>query len=205
MSLIVKESSGASTPPIDEGTYAAICSSVIDLGDQYNEKFDKTSPKVLFEWTIPSETIEIKGEEVPRTVSQTFTASLSDKASLRKMLESWRGKKFTPEELNGFDLRNVAGVPCFISIIHATSKDGTKTYANVASIAKLPKGMPAPQFDGEITIYEIDEDPIFEKATALPEWMFNRIKTSEQYKAFENGTDAEPFGDAAEVDDWFKE
>jgi len=37
-------------------------------------------------------------------ISKRYTMSLGEQSTLRKDLESWRGKKFTPEELQGFDL-----------------------------------------------------------------------------------------------------
>ena len=70
MSLTVSEKSGPSAPPIPAGTYLAVCSMMIDLGLQYNERFGNTSPKVLIGWEIPGETIEIDGEEKPRMISK---------------------------------------------------------------------------------------------------------------------------------------
>ncbi|MHA1379626.1 MAG: hypothetical protein ACTSRG_14730 [Candidatus Helarchaeota archaeon] len=45
--------------------------------------------------------------------------SLHAKATMRKFLESWRGKKFTKEELEGFDLQKILGKPCQLQIIHS--------------------------------------------------------------------------------------
>jgi hypothetical protein len=74
-----------------------------------------------------------------------YTLSLSDKANLRKHLEAWRGRKFTPLELRGFDLENLIGVNCQIQVIHNISDDG-RTFANVQAIvpanAKAPKIAP---------------------------------------------------------------
>ena len=187
MGLIVKEPEGSNIPPIEEGTYIAVCKSIIDLGDQWSEKFKKASPKVLFVWAIPDETIDINGETVPRTVSGTYSASLAEKSNLRKMLEGWRGRKFSPDELKGFDLRNVLNVPCFVNIVHKPSADGSRTYTEVAAVMRLHKGVTPPECDMPATIYSIEEDFTFEKMTDLPEWIQGRIKSSEQFKAFESG------------------
>lgn len=189
MGLIVKEPEGSSIPPIEEGTYAAVCKSIIDLGDQWSEKYKKASAKVLFVWAIPEETIEINGETVPRTVSGTYSASLAEKSNLRKMLEGWRGRKFSPDELKGFDLRNVLNAPCLITIVHKPSADGSKTYTEVSAVTRLLKGMPAPVCDMPTVLYSIDDDFTFTEMANLPEWIQNRIKASEQYKAFETGSD----------------
>lgn len=69
-----------------------------------------------------------------------YTASLSEKANLRKHLEAWRGKKFTPEELEGFSLTNILGAPCMLSVIHS---DQGK--AKISSVSQIPKGMTCPK------------------------------------------------------------
>lgn len=65
--------------------------------------------KIRIFWEIIGETIEINGEQMPRLVSKEFTLSLNEKSKLRQALQSWRGKAFTAEELQGFDLRKVLG------------------------------------------------------------------------------------------------
>ena len=67
---------------------------------------------------------------------------MHEKAALRKDLESWRGKPFTAQELEGFDLEALLSVGCFINVMHQT-REG-QTYANVAAVMRLPKGMTAP-------------------------------------------------------------
>jgi len=88
------------------------------------------------------------------------------------LLQSWRGRAFTPEELKKFDLVNVLGKPAFINVTHSVK--GDKTYANLTSIMPLPKGMPAPTLEGEALTYSIDEpDPVaFDK---LPAWVQDKI------------------------------
>ena len=48
-----------------------------------------------------------KSDIIARTISATYTLSLGERSNLRKMLESWRSRAFTPEELQGFDLEKV--------------------------------------------------------------------------------------------------
>jgi len=77
-------------------------------------------------------------------VTRQFTLSLHEKAALRKFLVSWRGKQFTPEELQGFDLEKVIGAPCLLQVLHNRSQDGQRVFANVDNIMPLPKGFPKP-------------------------------------------------------------
>ena len=48
---------------------------------------------------------------------------------------------------------------------------------------KLPKGMPLPALSNGFTIFDLDEDGAAEKIDELPEWIQNRIKESETWKA----------------------
>ena len=99
MSLKIKRKSGTSVPPMEAGTYPAVCIGIVDLGEQYSETFKKYSDKLLIIWEIPSQTIEIDGEDKPRWLSKDFAASLHEKSVLHKILVSWRGKAFTEKEL----------------------------------------------------------------------------------------------------------
>lgn len=129
--------------PVPEGNHIAVCYRVIDLGTQRGEYQGKENHrrKLLISWEIPDEKME---DGRPFTIGQRFTWSMSDKAALREILESWRGKAFTEVDFGpqGFDIMNVIGVGCMLNVVHA-HKNG-KTYANIASVAKLPKGMTAP-------------------------------------------------------------
>lgn len=142
MALTISENSTTDYTPPEAGTFSARCASIIDMGSQTSvfEGESKTAHKVLVTFEI-TDTDNRRSDGSPHTVSKRFTASLHTKAALRKFLEAWRGKPFTPQELAGFDLKNVLGLHCLVGIVHDTK--GDKTYANMASVMKLPKGMPA--------------------------------------------------------------
>lgn len=180
MSLTVKETTESTFEPIPEGTYTAVCHLLVDLGVVYNKTFDSRSRKVMLGWIIPEETYTNKdGETVPRTMYATYTASIGKKAKLRSLLASWRGRDFTPDELDAFNLRNIVGAPCLMNIIHTEGKDG-KTYANIAGVMRLPKGMQGVKLDTEPIIFDLDEDPL-DQLELLPEWIRNKVKESETY------------------------
>ena len=181
MSLYVEEKTASSVPPLAEDTYPAVCYALVDLGEQFSAVYEKYTKKIAIGWELPGETITIDGETVPRTFFNTYTASLSTKSLLRKDLTSWRGKEFTVEELKGFNLRNIVGVPCMIQIVHRKSADGSRTYANLASVTKIPKGFPAPKGKLEPMIYDIEEDDPAVVDT-LPQWMQDKIKESRSFQ-----------------------
>lgn len=178
--LTVSAPENSKIPPIDPGTYPAVCVAIIDIGEQYNEQYDNTTRKVIFQWEIPTEKVMVDGEEKPRMISETFTASIGEKATLRKTLESWRGRPFTPEELRGFDLENVLGAPCLITILHKENSKGN-TFAKISAVTRLPKGYSVENAETAYTLFSLDDADAMEKMATLPEWIQNRIKESTTY------------------------
>lgn len=180
MSLTVNGESAPSIAPVEEGTHLGVCSMLVDLGMQYSEVYKKSQRKVLIGWELPDETIEIDGEMKPRVLSKRYTANLSEKSNLRKDLASWRGRDFTPEELKAFDLKNIVGASCLLTVIH--SKNGEKTYANIQSVVKLPKGMAKQALSEPPVVFDLDTDPL-ERVEDMPAWIAELIKKSETYQA----------------------
>lgn len=193
MSLKIKKKSGSSVPPIDAGTYPAVCVGIVDLGEQYSETFKKYNDKMLVIWEIPSQTIEIDGEDKPRWLSKDFSASLNEKSNLYQILVSWRGKAFTENELTEdetgfmqFSVLDMLGTGCFLQVI-VEEKDGN-SYNRITSVIALPAGMPAPATETPLIAFDIDawDDEVFK---SLPGWIQERIKKSTQYQKLHVPTD----------------
>ena len=134
MSLIAKET-GTEFEICPVGTHLARCVQVIDLGTIHSKYYDKWSHKVVIGWEIPG---QLNEDGKPFLVWKRYTLSLHTNSGLRKDLESWRSRAFTPEELGGFDLKNILTVCCMINIGH---NDG---FANVTGVMAVPGGMEAP-------------------------------------------------------------
>lgn len=179
--MIVSQT-GGDFKPIPEGTYVATCVRVIDMGTQIStfQGADKLQRKVLVAWEVPEQMVEFDGEQRPALIMQRYTASLHDKAQLRKHLEAWRGRRFTEDELKGFDLKNVLGKPCQIQVLH--SENGS--YANVAAIMAVPKGLPAPDIFHPLVNFSLDEGEFSEGIyDGLSDKLKAQISTSPEYKA----------------------
>ena len=73
----IKDRAKPKAPPVEPGAYPAVCIGVIDLGEQYSEKFKNYSNKVQIVWELPTETIEVDGKQEPRQLSKDFTISAS--------------------------------------------------------------------------------------------------------------------------------
>jgi len=177
MPLPISESNGGGNfKKVPQGTHRAVCNLVVDLGMQRTswQGQESVKPQVYLRFEVPDERVEYEKDGVkhegPLSIGATYTASLSEKANLRHILESWRGKGFTPAELKGFDLFNVLGKPCLITVTH-TEKNG-KTYANITSVSGLPKGTEPPKAEMPLLKYSADEP---EALRQLPEWLQKKI------------------------------
>jgi hypothetical protein len=178
MALIAKE--GSTSVPVPAGVHPAVCYSLYDLGHHYSEQYNNTAHQVLVIWEIPGERILIEkdGEKLnlPRVCSKRYTLSLNDKANLRRDLESWRGRAFSAEELEGFDISKLIGVNCMIQIIHTTTDKGT--YANISAILPLYKGIEQVKPENPTVIYTIDQ-PV---PAETPKWIAKYISESNEKK-----------------------
>jgi hypothetical protein len=159
---------------------------VIDLGTQHNKTYDKDQHKVCLIWELPDvDPIEVEGKMLPKVTSRIYTNSLGSKAILRQHLESWRGKAFTQEELEGFDLGKLVGANCQLQIIHETK--GEDTYANISTIVNVPKGHKAVQAVNPTVIYDIG-DPVPDDT--VPDWICKLIREAKEWEQGDVASDA---------------
>lgn len=137
--------------PAPEGLHPAVCVDVWDIWtEQRREDWGGgLQDKTRIVWQIDRTYTDDNGKERIFEVSQMYTASLHEKAKLRQHLESWRGRKFTDEELEGFELEKLIGINCQVQVIHNISSQGD-TFANVQTIVPALKGReplrPSPDF-----------------------------------------------------------
>lgn len=171
---------------VNPGTHLARCYRMIEIGtikeDYMGEA--KTLQKVMISWELPTEKAvfdEAKGEE-PFAVSKTYTLSMHEKANLRKDLESWRGKGFTEEEAKRFDLTQLLGKPCLLSIIRQPSKSNPgREYTVISSISPLMKGQQCPDQINPTKVLSYDEFN-WELFDSLSDYTKDKIKSSIEFK-----------------------
>lgn len=184
MSMIAKSEGNSNIKRLEDGVYTAISSMLIDMGIQKSEKYGKSSRKFIIVWNIENEFVEVNGEKLPRVMSKEYTMSLGEKSNLRKDLQAWRGKQFTPEELEGFNLLNILNKGCQLQMLN-TENNG-KTYTNIVSIMALPKGMQVNSLDKTI-VFDTYDETTWNNYAEIPNWMQERIKQCENLS--ENGLD----------------
>lgn len=173
----IKDKAKPKQPPVEPGVYMAVCIGVIDLGEQYSEKFKNYSNKLKFVWALPGETIEIDGKQEERQLSKEFTFSVSKKGGLRGFLESWNSRSYSDDEFGELDVFDQLGKACQLQVV----LNDTGEYSNVANLMPIPKGMPVPTSNTAFVSWDMEhwDDDAFER---LPQWTQEQIKKSTQYQ-----------------------
>lgn len=161
---------------VPAGSHIAVCNLIADCGMQPGSAlYPNPKRKLYIRFEIPTERVEYEKDgqtiEGPMTLGSFYTASMNEKATLRKHLESWRGRSFTDEEAAQFDVSAILGKACMLSVVH--SESGGKTYANIASIGAMPKGVAIPKAENPLLYY--DENSPAAALDKLPKWLQDKI------------------------------
>lgn len=139
-----------------EGLHNAVCCDVVDMGlvdTRWGQRHE-----VQIRWQLEEETSEGK----PMLISRKFTLSLAEKSALRPFLETWRGKRFTEQELQGFDLEKLVGANGQLQVLH-NDWEG-RTYANVQAVLPPAKGALKMTVRDYVRVAERSQEPAAEEA-----------------------------------------
>ena len=191
-------------PP--EGNHIAICVRMIHVGtsevEYMGQKKRKNKVRLYFELSDEKAIFNEENGEEHFMVSKEYTLSMFEKANLRKDLESWRGKAFTNEESESFDIAKLLGVPCMVNIITKTHEPTGNKYTAITGLTAIPKSLPRPEKVNELFEFSVDE---FDqtKFDTLSEFLQERIKKSDEYQSRLKGQsgEIEAKEDSNEVDD----
>jgi len=190
MALTLSESAKQERKLPEAGATVGVLYSLVDLGHQKTnwDNQEKWTPKVRLTFELPDQTDEFEVEEngkrttvqKPMVVSIEQTRSLGEKASLRKLLEQWRGQTFTSKELQAFSLKNLLGKPAMLTLIHKTSQQG-RQYCAIAGASRLPKGMKAPATTTNDQLYYEIEQGEAGQFNDMPDWLQEKIRASKEF------------------------
>ena len=176
----------------EPGSYPAVCYKIIDIGTQESEYQGKklSRRQIIIGWELS----EKMANGDPFVVSSFFTASLGEKSKLRPTLESWRGAAFNEADLEGFDLSNLLGKPCMVSLIK-----NDKGKIKVGSVSKMPKGMVPADLVNKIVHLDLEK---FHQAVfdTLSDKVKDMVRRSPEYQALLNPS-AKDAGQAEVVED----
>ena len=163
------------------GNHVAFCIGCVDLGIQPGRgQYPAPRHEVYLKFELCNERITYTrdGQQVEGliTIGRTFTASMNEKANLRKFIEGLCGKNFpTDAAAEAFDLKHLVGRQFLLNVTHFDR--GGKIYANVSSAAPLPKGMPATEKQHNPSQYFDLTDPSESVFDALPKWLKEKISS----------------------------
>ena len=184
------------------GSHVAVCNLIADCGMQPgSQAFPNPKRKLYIRFETPNEMVKYEKDglevEGPMTIGSFYTASMNEKALLRKHLESWRGRAFTDAEAGAFDVSAILGKACLLSVVE--SEHGGKTYANITSIGALPKGYPVPTAQNPLLYYGEDSPAV--DLIKLPQWLQDKINNQLIGPPRVETSQPEPTGGGFEDDD----
>ena len=187
---MILQDTGSTFEPAPSGVHVARLYRLIDLGSQAGNYNGKTrhNRKLLF-------TFELLGDErmddgQPFSISRRFTATLGEKGALRPFLESWRGKKYTPDELKaGLPLEKMLGAYGLINLVE-NEREG-RIYSNIASISPLPRGMEKPEGHNPLQLFDLSA-PDWDVFANLSERLQETILDSAEGRTAYNASGATP-------------
>jgi outer membrane biosynthesis protein TonB len=130
MAIVVKEPDQKDFEHPEDGQYIGVIADVIDLGEV--ETGYGIKPRVRIVYLL--DTNDSEGN--PFRVMSTYTASLHEKANLRKALKQILGADVSGQ----FDLEELLGINN--QLVVATTEKDDKVYTNIVAILKAPKGTP---------------------------------------------------------------
>lgn len=181
---IPKPVSTKSLPPA--GTHVARVFSIIHLGTHKKEGKDGKpwevgEARIAFE--LPLETKVFKEGDAPKpiVITKKYTESLGEKANLRKLIEAVIGTTLLNEEAYAFDVHDILGKTCMITIKHKVNDSTNEKYAYVEATNALMKGVECPAQVNPTYIFTMvpfDEEKFF----ALPDFIRDEIMESPEYK-----------------------
>jgi hypothetical protein len=162
------------------GNHLAICNAVVDLGIQPGSgKFPDPKHQIYIRFELPDEPVEYEkdGQKIsgPASLGATYTASMGEKANLRKLVQGWRGATMTDAQAADFDLQKLLGQKCLLNVVHKDS--GGKTYANILGATPLPKSMKSDVAQANPSLYFDLDKPNAEVFAKLPKWLQDKITT----------------------------
>lgn len=208
MAIIASTSGGGDFQLAPSGNHLARCYRIVDMGSHQNS-YGNTLRKILVSWELHGEDDDgnplTTADGKPLIISGNYTLSLSEKATLRAILESWRGKPFTLEELSGFDITNLLDKWCMVTISHDTNDKNKKTYANVKAVSPVPaiiKKNGLPNGINKHTSLSLESDS-FDQGLfdSLSDGIKKKIMESPEYKKLGGSSPDKPVADLATMDD----
>lgn len=147
-----------------EGTYQAALIRAYYCGRHAN-KYNPANPpqaKLVLVFELDEPLSDGSGNHI---MSTTVTYSLNEKSGLTKLLKPVMGSSYPDKPGQQLDISTLIDMRVMLTVGHETR--GEKTYANIAALARVPRGMVPfnPASDSFVWSYD---DPTDQR---VPEWV----------------------------------
>lgn len=203
MSLEVREiEKKPEYPRVGEGTYMARVVGVVDVGKHVRKNWksqevetDKHGNEIVDQlifvnFELPTETIEIEGEDKPRWLSKEYKVSFFEKSALTALINAVS---------NGDQLKTLDNMIARPLMLTVGSTSGGKD--KVTGVAPMMKGMEVPGLANPAQVFDID-DPDMEVWSRLPNFIKEKIQSSVNFadsRLAEKLAEVDPDGTADDI------
>jgi len=197
--MVMLSSGRDSFPPkplVPEGSHPAGCFAVVYLGTHKVSYKGVESYKRLIQMGFELlDENDDKGK--PRQVwTDRLTASLHEKAKLRKYIDRWLPAPLTETEAQKFSTDSLLGKSATLVYLHEPGKkDSSKTYSNIIAIKQ---GSHVYKATAPIINYDVSHhDPM--QFNKLPKWLQLRVSESQEYSKLADVDMGQPTRNAGEL------
>ncbi len=159
------------------GAQLVVCCDVVDVGWVKVPGWRGGPAKNLYKTRLRFLSEHKLKDGRPYLVQRQFTKSAHPNATLRKFLESWRGRPFDSDtQAENFDIDKLIGVNAYITVAHLRKPKGV--FAEVMSVMPTPRGMSKLTVPTEYIRMKDRPDtarrqPGEEEGEAPPDWVNN--------------------------------
>lgn len=174
--------------PNDEEPQVGAIYSIVGLGHIESQKYQSTETEfknqiMLFIELCFDRYVFPDGIEKPLVVNARMTRSLDERAKLYGLIKGFRGLKFMTDN-KSIDWSEFMGNLAFVSLENKDSKDGKKTYTNLLSMTRVPKGiqMPKSLFNNKVMFDITMIKPDWEAFIQLYPWVQKIIMSSTEWQ-----------------------
>ena len=167
------------------GNHVARLYAIIHIGTIPTEWKGETkmTDKIRLTFELCNEKKEFKeGEgEKPFSISREFTYSFGAKGNLRPFVEGFIGTKLHDDEAYNFNLEDLLGDACLLNVVtHRKRRQHLLKHSRSFPTSK--RNGRAPEIVNEKISLDINSTP-WEQLSALPEFIWDKMKTSEEHTA----------------------
>lgn len=164
MPIYASDPGGGERELVPPGWHLARCVQVIDLQLQINQWGEQHKLALVFE--VP----DLPRDDGPAVITWFGRLSLHKKSNLLALLERWRGRPFTQDELARFDVAAVAGAAAAVSVKHVARQDGS-LHDEVDLVAAPQPGTQVPPASKAPLVIDWDAPDIAQRLAALSDGM----------------------------------